>query len=135
MGPKSSPLQLSFYWNFASRPKRKSSPKKLSCYITNFFQRLKKRSLKSVSVRVFQRALFKDPKKRSLKTLTLTDFKERFFGSLKSAPKSALWKLLHLQISKSAFQRPKKALFEICKCKSFSKSAFLGLWKRSLKTL
>jgi hypothetical protein len=43
----------------------KELSQKLSCYITNFFQR---------------------PKKRSLKTLTLTDFKERFFGSLKSAP-------------------------------------------------
>jgi hypothetical protein len=48
-------------------PKERALPKNLVVTLqnTNFFQR---------------------PKKRSLKTLTLTDFKERFFGSLKSAP-------------------------------------------------
>ena len=87
--------KTSFYWNFASRPKRKSSPKKLSCYITNFFQRPKKRSLKSVSVRVFQRALFWVFEKRSLRTLALTEFSKSALQRPKKAlsQKSALWNL------------------------------------------
>jgi len=73
MGPKSSPLQLSFYWNFASRPKR-ALPKNLvvTLQISASVRVFKERFLSlwkalfenSVGVRgkSFQRALFKDPK-------------------------------------------------------------------------